>query len=89
MSDIIIPIESYMTEYKKDLKILLKLIPPKQRNDIDLQRLILFRLKLDQFDRTRAYLVDRIRAADRCKFEGRLYDYLKDDTVDNQCKPDP
>lgn len=85
MADSIIPIEDHFSEKRPDLKKLLKLVPPKQRDDTDLQRLILFRLSLDSFASTRAYLVDKIRAADRCKFNGRLFDYLKDDKIETAC----
>jgi len=88
MSADIIPIEEHPAMRSEDLKKLLLLVPPKQRDDIDLQRLILFRLKLDGLDSTRAYLVEKFRAADSCGFSGRLYDYLKDDTAENNCKSD-
>ncbi|MGD9210508.1 MAG: hypothetical protein PVI90_07010 [Desulfobacteraceae bacterium] len=87
MTDNIISIENHFSEQATDLKKLLKLVSPSQRNDTELQRLILFRLKLDGFDRTRAYLVDKTRAADKCGFNGRLYDYLKDDKIESTCEP--
>jgi len=67
---------------------LLLLVPPTQRQDIQLRRLLLFRLQIDGFDITRHYLVDRTRSADRCGYSGRIYNYLKDDDIDRSCPSD-
>lgn len=85
MSDNIICLEDHPYTDPQELKKLLLLVPPQQRDDVDLQRLMLFRLKLDGFDRTRSYLVEKFRAADRCGFSGRLFDYLKNDEEENKC----
>ncbi len=86
MSTKIVTLEDLPGPHNQELKKLMLLVPPKQRDDSDLTRLILFRLKLDGFEQTRAYLVEKLRAADGCSFNGRLYDYLKDDVQENECK---
>lgn len=86
MSDNIISLEDHPGTNPKDLKKLLLLISPDQRDDVELQRLMLFRMKLDGFDRTRSYLVEKLRDAEACGFKGRLFDYLKNDTEEKACK---
>ncbi|MEJ2641847.1 MAG: hypothetical protein P8010_19955 [Desulfosarcinaceae bacterium] len=86
MTDKLIAIDESLEEQAEDLKKLMKLVDPHQREDRDLARLLMIRLKLDGLKRTRAYLVERTRAADKCGYQGRLYDYLKDDVEDRLCQ---
>jgi len=81
-------IENLSGQDHDDLEKLLLLVPPKQRQDLQLRRLLLFRLLIDGFEITRSYMVDKTRAADRCGFSGRIYDYLKDDDIERSCPED-
>jgi hypothetical protein len=85
MTDKLIAIDESLEDQAENLNKLMKLVDPHQRDDRDLTRLLLIRLRLDGMKRTRAYLVEKTRAADRCKYQGRLYDYLKDDVEERAC----
>ena len=70
------------------------LVPEKDKQDLNLQRIIAFRLKLDGEPETRAYLVKKIEEAIQCAYTGSLYEFLKDDFHEKACdakteKPDP
>jgi len=76
------------------LEKVIQLVPEKDRQDINLQRIIAFRLKLDGEAATRAYLVKKIEEIIQCAYTGSLYDFLKDDIQEKECsakkeKPDP
>ena len=81
----LIDLDELPGEDRENLEKLMLLIPPADREDVDLRRLLLFRLRLDGFSRTRNYLVERVRSADRCGFSGRLFDYLKDGLEEKAC----
>ena len=81
----VIAIEALNVTDKEALQKLMLLVPPDQRKDKDLMRLLAFRLKLDGFTATRQYLVRKTRDADKCAYPGRLYDYLKNDREEKQC----
>lgn len=85
MTDNIIRIDDRLGDQAENLQRLMKLVDPHQREDKDLARLLLVRLELDGLERTRAYLVQKTRAADRCNYGGRLYDYLKDEVEARTC----
>ncbi|CAB5123938.1 hypothetical protein D3OALGA1CA_2765 [Olavius algarvensis associated proteobacterium Delta 3] len=88
MGETVYSIEDVSGPERDDLYKLLLLVPPKQRQDLQLRRLLLFRLRIDGFDRCRTYLVNRTRSADRCGFTGRIFDYLKDDDIEGSCPLD-
>ena len=85
MTDNLIAIDDSLGDQAANLEKLMKLVDPSQREDQDLARLLLIRLQLDGLDDTRDYLVQKTRAADRCNYAGRLYDYLKDDVEERTC----
>jgi hypothetical protein len=86
MTDKLIAIDDSLGDQTEDLQKLMKLVDPHQHEDRDLARLLLVRLKLDGLERTRDYLVQKTRAADRCGFQGRLYHYLKDNAEERTCR---
>lgn len=86
MTEKLIRIDTSLRDQAEDLKKLMKLVDPSQREDQDLARLLLIRLQLDGLDDTRDYLVQKTRAAERCNYTGRLYDYLKDDVEERTCQ---
>ena len=70
------------------------LVPEKDKQDLNLQRIIAFRLKLDGEPETRAYLVKKIEEIIQCAYTGSLYEFLKDDIQEKKCvskkeNPDP
>jgi len=76
------------------LERVLLLAPEKDKQDLNLQRIIAFRLKLDGESKTRAYLVKKIEETIQCAYTGSLYEFLKDDIQEKKCvskieNPDP
>jgi len=70
------------------------LVPEKDKQDLNLQRIIAFRLKLDGEPETRAYLAKKIEETIQCAYTGSLYEFLKDDIQEKKCvskkkEPDP
>ncbi len=70
------------------------LVPEKDKQDLNLQRIIAFRLKLDGEPETRAYLVKKIEETIKCAYTGSLYEFLKDDIQEKECvskqkRPEP
>lgn len=86
MPEKVVALEQLEGVFQEDLMKLMILVPPKQKDDRNLQRLIAFRMKLDGFEVTRDYLVRKIREANKCAYEGRLYDYLKNDLEQRICQ---
>ncbi len=76
------------------LERVLLLVPEKDKQDLNLQRIIAFRLKLDGEAETRAYLAKKIEETIQCAYTGSLYEFLKDDIQEKKCiskieNPDP
>jgi len=70
------------------------LVPEKDKQDLSLQRIIAFRLKLDGETETREYLVKKIEEIIQCAYTGSLYEFIKDDIQEKNCiakqeNPDP
>ena len=87
MADKIISIDSVDGPYQMILQRVWRMIPDKDKNDVDLKRLLAFRLRVDGEAATSEYLMRKIRDMIQCAFRGRLYDFLKDDQIASQCSP--
>jgi len=57
---------------------LMELVPAKDRTDIKLKRFLVFRMKIDGEEATRAFLLNGIEHARDADFNGTLYEYLVD-----------
>jgi hypothetical protein len=84
----IITIEDQGGTFHNELLRIMKIIPEKDKNDRNLQRLIAFRLKLDGEAKTREYLVKKIEEVVQCNYTGSLYMFLKDDLKEKECHAD-
>jgi len=84
----IIHIEEQEGPFLAILQRVMRMVPEKDRNDGNLQRLIAFRLRLDGEVATREYLLEKIREIIQCAYTGTLYDYLKDDLEEKECHPE-
>lgn len=73
--------ESVMGEDKAPFYRLMALVSPEERSDINLQRFLMFRMKIDGEEATRAYLMRKIEQAKDGDFAGSLYEYLMDHQV--------
>ncbi len=86
MEDKIIRVEEQASVDQEALGRLLMLVPARHREDERLVRFLAFRLKVDGFDKTSAFVSRKLMAAERCTFRGLLYDFLKDDGESNACQ---
>ena len=68
------------------LKRVMRMVPEKDKNDVNLQRLIAFRLRVDGEVAIRDYLLEKIREVIQCAYTGSLYDYLKNDLEEKECR---
>jgi hypothetical protein len=85
MPDNLIVLEGLKGAYQKDFSRLLLLLPPHDRDDRHLLRLLAFRLKLDGYKPTQKYVLDKLRVYRRCSFGGSLFEFLKDDRLEKRC----
>lgn len=94
MPDKVIAIEELDGPFRMIFQRIMRMVPDRDKDDKKLQRLIAFRLKVDGEDATKVYLIKKIREIIQCAYRGSLYDYLKDDLKQKECKiederPDP
>lgn len=83
----IIAIEQLSGPLRVSLENILRMVPDRDRNDVNLQRLLAFRLRIDGEASLKEYLMSRIRDAIQCGYSGRLYEYLKGDPRNLDCPP--
>lgn len=83
--DKVISIEALGGPLYTMLRNLLRMVPQRDRNDVALQRLLAFRLRIDGEGATREYLIRNIRDMIQCRFNGRLYEFLKNNQTSAAC----
>jgi hypothetical protein len=86
MEEKIIRVEKQATVDQEALRRLRMLVPPRHRDDERLVRFLAFRLQVDGFETTKAFLSQKLVEAERCTFRGLLYDFLKDDEASRACE---
>ena len=84
----IIHIEEQEGPFLDILNRVMRMVPEKDRQDVHLQRLLAFRLRVDGEVAIRNYLLDKIREVIQCAYTGSLYDYLKSDLEEKECRPE-
>jgi len=85
MSDKLINIEEQEGPFKTLLQRFLRMVPERDKNDKNLQRLLAFRLRIDGEAVLSEYLIRKIRETIKCAYTGSLYDFLKDDLIEKKC----
>jgi hypothetical protein len=88
MSDKLVTIEEQDGPYKPLLQRIMRMVPDRDKNDKNLQRLLAFRLRIDGEAALREYLIYKIKEAIKCVYTGKLYDFLKDDVIEKNCGMD-
>jgi len=83
--DKVVSIESLDGPLYLMLRNVLRMVPERDKEDVALQRLLAFRLRIDGEGATREYLMRKIRDMIQCRFNGRLYDFLKNDQLAKNC----
>ena len=94
MSDKLITIEEQNGPFKAVLQRIMRMVPERDKNDKNLQRLLAFRLRIDGEAALSEYLIRKIRETIKCAYTGSLYEFLKDDLIEKECnqveeEPDP
>ena len=87
MDEKIISIELAEGPYQLVLKRIWRMVPDRDKDDLALKRLLAFRVRVDGEAVTSEYLMRKIRDMIQCAYKGRLFDFLKDDSVANGCSP--
>lgn len=86
MTGKVIAIEERAGPFQMIFQRTMRMVPERDRENKDIQRLIAFRLQQDGEARTNEYLIRKIRDMIQCGYIGRLYDYLKDDIEEKSCR---
>ncbi len=89
MPDKVIAIENLEGPYRTIFQKVMKMVPDRDKNDKNLQRLIAFRLRTDGEAATREYLINKIRDIIQCGYTGSFYDFIKDDHKERECNLEP
>ena len=85
MTQKVIAIEEKDGPQRAMLQDMMRMVPDRDRYDMNLQRLLAFRLHLDGEAALKEYLMTNIRAAAQCTYTGSLYDFLRNDLATRQC----
>jgi len=87
MSKKLIIIEEQEGPFKTVLQRIMRMVPERDKNDKNLQRLLAFRLRIDGEAALTEYLIRKIRETIKCAYTGSLYEFLKDDLIEKECNP--
>ena len=85
--DKVISIEAVQGPHQLVLQRIWRMIPDRDKEDLDLKRLLAFRVRVDGEALTSEYLMRKIRDMIQCAYTGRLYDFIKDDAIAGDCLP--
>ena len=87
MDDKIISIESAEGPHQLVLKRIWRMVPDRDKDDLELKRLLAFRVRVDGEAVTSEYLMRKIRDMIQCAYKGRLFDFLKGGAGAGGCHP--
>ena len=85
MPEKVIAIENRNGPFKMLFQRIMRVVPDKDKNDKNLQRLLAFRLETSGEAATVEYLIRKIRDLIHCSYRGSLYHFLKDDQIYRDC----
>ena len=88
MSDKLISLEEQDGPFQTVFQRIMRMVPDRDKNDKNLQRLLAFRLKIDGEAALSEFLIRKIRETIKCAYTGSLYDFLKDDMIEKECLPE-
>jgi hypothetical protein len=88
MSDKLIILEEQSGPFQAVFQRIMRMVPDRDKNDKNLQRLLAFRLKIDGEAVLNEFLIRKIRETIKCAYTGSLYKFLKDDLIEKECRPD-
>ena len=88
MSDKLIALEEQDGPFQNVFQRFMRMVPDRDKNDKNLQRLLAFRLRIDGEAALNEYLIRKIRETIKCAYTGSLYDFLKNDLIAKECRPE-
>ena len=88
MSDKLVTIEDTDGPHQHFFQRIMRMVPDRDKNDKNLQRLLAFRLRIDGETAVSEYLIHKIKETIQCAYHGKLYDFLKDDVIEKDCDMD-
>ena len=88
MSDKLITIEAQDGPFQILFQRIMRMVPDRDKDDKNLQRLLAFRLRTDGEAALSEYLIRKIRETIKCAYTGSLYNFLKDDIIEKECRSD-
>jgi hypothetical protein len=89
MAEKLITIENRKDPYWYMFQRILRMVPDRDRSDARLQRLLAFRLRRDGEAATHEYLIEKVRSLIQCRWQGSMYEFVKDDQAENECGNPP
>jgi hypothetical protein len=89
MAEKLITIENRKDPYWYMFQRILRMVPDRDRSDARLQRLLAFRLRRDGEAATHEYLIEKVRSLIQCRWQGSMYEFVKDDRAEIECGPPP
>ena len=88
MFEKLITIEDQDGPFQALFQRILRMVPDRDKDDKNLQRLLAFRLRIDGEAALSEYLILKIRETIKCAYTGSLYNFLKDDIIEKECRSD-
>jgi hypothetical protein len=88
MPDKLITLEEQSGPFQAVFQRIMRMVPDRDKKDKNLQRLLAFRLKIDGEAALNEFLIRKIRETIKCAYTGSLYEFLKDDLIEKECRPD-
>ena len=88
MSGKLITLEEQSGPFQAVFQRIMRMVPDRDKKDKNLQRLLAFRLKIDGEAVLNEFLIRKIRETIKCAYTGSLYEFLKDDLIEKECRPD-
>ena len=85
-SNNLISLEEQSGPFQTIFQRIMRMVPDRDKNDKNLQRLLAFRLKIDGEAAVSEFLIRKIRETIKCAYTGSLYDFLKDDFIEKECR---
>ncbi len=84
----LIAIEEQDGPFQTVFQRIMRMVPDRDKNDKNLQRLLAFRLRIDGEAALNEYLIRKIRETIKCAYTGSLYDFLKNNLIEKECRPE-
>jgi hypothetical protein len=87
MNEKVVSIEDEPGPHQLVLRHILRMVPERDKNDVQLHRLLAFRLRIDGEAALREFLLEKVRLAIQCGYTGRFFEFIKDDLRQKECRP--